>query len=190
MVGISAPVQQSNVENSFHTLFTRQIVYVTRQIVTLFHSERKSFSRYKRDHHSNCNNCFVFADLVLLRSFSGMFIKTKYSNVLGKPVERIERVGCPPWAGRERWWRLVGGRGSTICPAFQLFPTGNPKTVIHPKGYSVIAQILLLEKGPTNLGNARQGFELSETILFSYKQRKEWPPFGTIKNSGVFFMTL
>ena len=86
MVGISAPVQQSNVENSFHTLFTRQIV-------TLFHSQRKSFSRYKRDHHSNCNNCFVFADLVLLRSFSGMFIKTKYSNVLGKPVERIEGVG-------------------------------------------------------------------------------------------------
>ena len=36
------------------------IVYVTRQIVTLFHSERKSFSRYKRDHHSNCNDCFVF----------------------------------------------------------------------------------------------------------------------------------
>ena len=83
-----------------------------------------------------------------------MFIKTKYSNVLGKPVERIERVGT---VGREGKMVEVGGRGSTICPAFQLFPTGNPKTVIHPKGYSVIAQILFTETNP-NKAYFKQNF--------------------------------
>ena len=94
MVGISAPVQQSNVENSFHTLFT---------LFTLFTSrDRLSHCFILNENLSLDTNVIIilivtivlfFADLVLLRSFSGMFIKTKYSNVLGKPVERIEGVG-------------------------------------------------------------------------------------------------
>ena len=94
MVGISAPVQQSNVENSFHTLFS---------LFTLFASQdRLSHCFILNENLSLDTNVTIIlivtivlfcADLVLLRSFSGMFIKTKYSNVLGKPVERIEGVG-------------------------------------------------------------------------------------------------
>ena len=156
MVGISAPVQQSNVENSFHTLFT---------LFTLFTSRDRLSHCFILNENLSLDTNVIIIQIVTIVLFlliwfywdhsPGCLLRPSIQMSLENPLKGSR--GWAPWAGRERWWRLVGGRGSTICPAFQLFPTGNPKTVIHPKGYSVIAQILFTEINP-NKAYFKQNF--------------------------------